>query len=105
MKSRRARNPKPPPKYPALNDRNYAYLCSARSDAKDPVLDSLRRRTEALGEIAKMQIGRDQGTFMTLLVAAIGATEAIEIGTFTGYSAICIARGLPALGRLLCLDV
>jgi caffeoyl-CoA O-methyltransferase len=96
---------KPAPKYVALTDRNYAYLCECRSRARDPVLDALRARTEALGEIAKMQIGRDQGTFMTLLVAAIGASEAIEIGTFTGYSSICIARGLPARGRLLCLDM
>jgi caffeoyl-CoA O-methyltransferase len=52
-----------------------------------------------------MQIGRDQGTFMTLLVAAVGTREALEIGTFTGYSSICIARGLPPTGRLLCLDI
>jgi caffeoyl-CoA O-methyltransferase len=88
-----------------LNDRNYAYLCKRRSQARDAVLDALRARTEAMGEIAEMQIGREQGSFMTLLVAAIGAREAIEIGTFTGYSAICIARGLPANGKLLCLDI
>ncbi len=105
MKTKPTRKTKPAPKYTVLNDRSYAYLCACRSHAKDPVLDSLRARTEALGEIAMMQIGRDQGSFMTLLVAAIGAREAIEIGTFTGYSSICIARGLPADGRLLCLDV
>lgn len=105
MTTRKPPRLKPSPKYTNLNDRNYAYLCAARSGAKDPVLDSLRAQTEALGEIARMQIGRDQGTFMTLLVAAIGAKEAIEIGTFTGYSSICIARGLPANGRLLCLDI
>jgi caffeoyl-CoA O-methyltransferase len=105
MKSERARLTKPPPKYPSLNDHIYTYLCGCRSDAHDAVLDSLRAETEALGEIAMMQIGRDQGTFMTLLVAAIGARNAIEIGTFTGYSSICIARGLPPQGRLLCLDV
>jgi caffeoyl-CoA O-methyltransferase len=105
MKSKRIRRPKPRPKYPSLNDRIYTYLCQCRSDTRDAVLDSLRAETEALGEIAMMQIGRDQGTFMTLLVAAIGARDAIEIGTFTGYSSICIARGLPQKGRLLCLDV
>jgi caffeoyl-CoA O-methyltransferase len=105
MKSKRIRRPKPRPKYPSLNDRIYTYLCECRSDTRDAVLDSLRAETEALGEIAMMQIGRDQGTFMTLLVAAIGASDAIEIGTFTGYSSICIARGLPQKGRLLCLDV
>jgi caffeoyl-CoA O-methyltransferase len=102
-KSKRAA--KPPPKYTLLNDRSYAYLCEQRSRARDAVLESLRARTEALGEISVMQIGREQGAFMTLLVAAIGAREAIEIGTFTGYSSICIARGLPRDGRLLCLDV
>jgi caffeoyl-CoA O-methyltransferase len=105
MKTKRARKTKPPLKYTLLNDRSYAYLCERRSHARDAVLDSLRARTEALGEIAQMQIGREQGSFMTLLVAAIGAREAIEIGTFTGYSSICIARGLPANGRLLCLDI
>jgi caffeoyl-CoA O-methyltransferase len=103
MKLKRAA--KPPPKYTLLNDRNYAYLCAQRSHARGAVLDSLRARTEALGEISMMQIGREQGAFMTLLVAAIGARDAIEIGTFTGYSAICIARGLPRDGRLLCLDM
>src|SRR6266536_273819 len=51
-----------------------------------------------------MQISREQGSFMTLLVAAIGAKSAIEVGTFTGYSSICIARGLSKNGRLICLD-
>jgi len=92
--------------YTLLNDRIYGYLCECRSTHPgDRVLEALRRETEALGEISMMQIGRDQGSFMTILVAAIGAREAIEIGTFTGYSSICIARGLPANGSLLCLDV
>jgi caffeoyl-CoA O-methyltransferase len=51
------------------------------------------------------QIAPEQGTFMQLLTAALGARRAIEIGTFTGYSALCIARGLPADGALLCLDL
>lgn len=97
---------KPELKYTELNDRLYHYLCASRSaQPADRVLEALRRETEALGEIAMMQIGRDQGAFMTLLVAAIGTRDAIEIGTFTGYSSICIARGLPSGGRLLCLDV
>jgi caffeoyl-CoA O-methyltransferase len=52
-----------------------------------------------------MQIAADQGTFLGLLVAAMGARRAVEVGTFTGYSAICIARALGAGGRLLCCDV
>jgi caffeoyl-CoA O-methyltransferase len=50
------------------------------------------------------QIAAEQGTFMQLLTAALGARRAIEIGTWTGFSALCIARGLPDDGSLLCLD-
>jgi caffeoyl-CoA O-methyltransferase len=52
-----------------------------------------------------MQISPEQGTFMTLLTAVVGPARAVEVGTFTGYSALCIARGLPPGGRLLCCDV
>jgi caffeoyl-CoA O-methyltransferase len=71
----------------------------------DPVMERLVRETAALGEIAQMQIAPDQGMFLTLLVRAIGARSAVEVGTFTGYSAISIARGLPENGRLICCDV
>jgi caffeoyl-CoA O-methyltransferase len=55
---------------------------------------------------ARMQVSPDQGALLTLLVQATGARDALEIGTFTGYSAICIARGLPAEdGRLTCLEI
>ena len=105
MKPKRARKKRSLLKYTQINDRLYHYLCDCRSRVNDRVLESLRAATEAMGGIAQMQIGRDQGSFMTLLVAAIGAREAIEVGTFTGYSSICIARGLPERGRLLCLDI
>src|SRR6202020_113483 len=95
---------RPDLKFTVLNPRNYGYILDRRSRSHDPVLETLRRETAKLGEISVMQIPRDQGSFTTLLVAAIGARDAIEIGTFTGYSSICIARGLPADGRLLCLD-
>ncbi len=91
-------------KYIALNDALYKYVVNCRSHASDPVLEALRRETDALGDISKMQISEEQGSFMTLLVAAIGAKSAIEIGTFTGYSSICIARGLSQNGRLICVD-
>jgi predicted O-methyltransferase YrrM len=51
------------------------------------------------------QIGPEQGTFMTMLASVMGAREAIEIGTFTGYSSICVARGLAAGGKLICCDI
>ena len=95
---------KPVLKFTRMNDSLFRYMCGCRSHAADRVLDDLRKETAALGEIAMMQIGPDQGAFMTLLVKAIGARTAIEIGSFTGYSSICIARGLPGNGRLLCLD-
>ena len=91
-------------KFTPLNNRLFRYVCDFRANAGDAVLEALRAETAALGDIAMMQIGPDQGAFMTLLVAANGARDAIEVGTFTGYSSICIARGLPAKGRLLCLD-
>jgi len=52
-----------------------------------------------------MQIGPDQAAFFAVLVRAIGATRALEIGTFTGYSALAVASALPAEGRLVCCDV
>ena len=52
-----------------------------------------------------MQIAPDQATLLRILVGAIGARRAVEVGTFTGLSALAIARGLPADGRLLCFDI
>jgi caffeoyl-CoA O-methyltransferase len=91
-------------KYVALNDRLYEYLIRSRSDAGDPLLAELRAETAALGDVSVCQISDEQGTFLSVLVAAIGARNAIEVGTFTGYSSLCIARALPAGGRLVCLD-
>src|SRR5919201_1802144 len=71
----------------------------------DPLQQELIEETAKLGGIAMMQIAPEQGAFMTMLTRLIGARRAIEVGTFTGYSALCVARGLPADGRLLCLDV
>lgn len=92
-------------KYIPLTDEIYTYSTSHRTrDSLDAILDGLRAETEALGSISGMQISPEQGRFFSILVAAVGAKNAIEIGTFTGYSAMCIAAGLPADGKLLCLD-
>jgi len=91
-------------KYVPLTDSLYKYLCSCRSNANDPVLQALRTETDGLGEVSRMQISEEQGSFLTILAAAIGATCGIEVGTFTGYSSICIARGLAPGGRLICVD-
>ena len=71
----------------------------------DAVQRELIAETARLGPAARMQIAPEQGAFMTLLVRAIGARRAVEVGTFTGYSALSIARGLPEDGSLLCCDV
>lgn len=52
-----------------------------------------------------MQIALEQGAFMTWLTQLVGARRALEVGTFTGYSALCIARGLPDDGERVCCDV
>jgi len=86
---------------PAIND----YLL-AHSEPADDVLRDLAEETHReLGGHAAMQISHDEGELLTMLVRLIGARQAVEVGTFTGYSSICIARGLPDDGRLLCCDV
>jgi caffeoyl-CoA O-methyltransferase len=87
-----------------LTDALHDYVLAHTSPA-DAALQDLRRETEALGGPSRMQISHDQGALLTLLCRAIGARSAVEVGTFTGYSAICIARGLAPGGRLLCCDV
>jgi caffeoyl-CoA O-methyltransferase len=70
----------------------------------DDVLDRVRAETAARPDAA-MQIAADQGALMELIVRLIGTMDALEVGTFTGYSAICIARGLADGGRLTCLEL
>jgi caffeoyl-CoA O-methyltransferase len=93
-----------PPKFTPLDGRLYEYLLAHRSP-DDDVVRELREETARLGGHATMQISPDQASFLRILVAATGARRAIEVGTFTGFSALAIARGLPPDGRLLCLDV
>jgi predicted O-methyltransferase YrrM len=79
---------------------------SAHSTPPDELQRELQRVTqEKTGAAARMQIGDDQALLMEMLVRAMGARRAIEIGTFTGYSALAIARGLGPQGHLLCCDV
>jgi caffeoyl-CoA O-methyltransferase len=80
----------------------------ASSEPPDDVAADLLAETAAMAERgeapATFQIAPEQGVFMQLLARALGVRSAVEIGTFTGYSALCIARGLPEDGHLLCLD-
>jgi caffeoyl-CoA O-methyltransferase len=82
----------------------YRYMVE-HGTRRDPVLEEVEREADGLGWVAVMQIAPEQGSFLELLVRAIGARRAIEVGTFTGYSAICIARGLPPGGELVCCEL
>jgi caffeoyl-CoA O-methyltransferase len=92
------------PKYTALDDELHRYLVE-HGARQDGVLRRLAEETAALGGVSVMQIAPDQGALITLLVRAIGARRALELGTFTGYSTICIARGLADDGRVVTCDV
>jgi len=85
-----------------LTDALHAYLVEQTVTETD-VMRRLREETDAL-PLAEMQISPEQGQFMRLLGELLGARRALEIGTFTGYSAIWIALGLPPGGRLICCD-
>ncbi|MGD1026248.1 O-methyltransferase [Candidatus Binatus soli] len=93
-----------PSQFLALTPKLYEYLV-AHGHNGDPIRAELAAETAKLGWISTMQIAAEQGTFMAILAGAIGARSAVEVGTFTGYSALCVARALPADGRLLCCDV
>jgi caffeoyl-CoA O-methyltransferase len=93
-----------PDKFTTLTPELYAYTVE-HGARQDDVLRRLATETEGLGDIAIMQIAPEQGAFMTLLARAIGARRALELGTFTGYSAICIARGLADGGTLVACDI
>jgi caffeoyl-CoA O-methyltransferase len=82
-----------------------AYLC-AHSTPPDPILRELAHETaEWFPNERSLAIAPEQGTFMTMVARLTGARRGLEIGTFTGYSSICLARGLPTDGRLLCCDI
>ena len=91
------------PKSFFLTPEVHAYVV-AHGTPPDAAQQALIEETAQL-PMAGMQISPEQGAFMTLLVRAVGARNAVEVGTFTGYSAIAIARGLPDNGHLLCCDV
>ena len=83
-----------------------AEYASAHSTGPDDVQASLREVTsERTGPAAEMQIGDDQAILMEIIARAMGARRAVEVGTFTGYSALAVARGMGPEGRLLCCDV
>jgi caffeoyl-CoA O-methyltransferase len=81
------------------------YAAAHSSWRPDPVVRQLQERTRALGSPAGMQVGDDQGQLLTMLTKLVAARSAVEVGTFTGYSSLCIARGLEPGGTLICCDI
>jgi caffeoyl-CoA O-methyltransferase len=90
-------------RYLPLDDKLYRYVLE-HTAPEHPVLAALREETSRI-EHAGMQIGADQAGLMALLVKILGARRCIEIGVFTGYSALAVALALPADGRILACDV
>ncbi|WP_447590455.1 O-methyltransferase [Aquipseudomonas campi] len=87
----------------ALDDDLYRYLLDV-SLRESPLLKRLREETAHLS-MSRWQIAPEQGQFMSLLVQLTGARRLLEIGTFTGYSAICLASAMPSDGQLICCDL
>jgi len=86
-----------------IDDALEAYLAALLPE-EPAVLARLREETSRL-EAAPMQIGRDQGRFMTLLLCCLGARRTIEVGVFTGYSTLITALALPNTGRIVACDI
>lgn len=81
-----------------------AYV-EAHTQPRPEIFDELRTVTYGSMKSPHMQVGRVEGTFLEMLCALMGARRVLEIGTFTGYSALCIARALPDDGELVTLDI
>ncbi|MEE6259073.1 O-methyltransferase [Plantactinospora sonchi] len=82
-----------------------AYVLAHSSPADDLLRELAAETSAAFPDAAGMQISADEGQLLTMLVRLTGARYAVEVGVFTGYSAICIARGLAPDGTLLACDV
>src|SRR5215471_15042153 len=88
-----------------LSDDLHAYLVAHNGPADALVNELVAETREVFGHTANFQIAPEQSPFLTFFVRLLGVRDAVEVGTFTGLSSLAIARGLPADGRLLCLDV
>ncbi|WP_319459001.1 O-methyltransferase [Micromonospora sp. RTP1Z1] len=89
----------------ALTPELHAYLV-AHGSAPDEIVHELTEETlAALPAQADMQVAPEQAAFLTFLTRLLGARQAVEVGTFTGLSALAIARGLADGGRLTCFDI
>ena len=97
-------NEGPRPRSFFLDEELFEYILNHTS-SPDKNQKSLIAKTSELGRISAMQISQDQGMFLYMLVSAIRPDFAVEIGTFTGYSSLAIAKALPDNGKLLCCDI
>ena len=86
-----------------LDDALYQYLLDV-SLRETPLQRRLRDETQVL-PMARWQVAPEQGQFLALLIKLTGARRVIEVGTFTGYSALCMAAALPDDGQLICCDI
>jgi caffeoyl-CoA O-methyltransferase len=91
-------------KFTALTPELHRYAVE-HSSFRDGVVPEIEQAGEDMGDLASMQIAGDQAALTTILVRAIGARRAIEVGSFLGYGALAIARGLPDDGRLVCCEL
>lgn len=89
---------------PHLPEAVYNYMIDHNPPA-DPLVDELVRETAAMGAIRTMQVGIEQAALLAFMVRLVRARFVVEVGTFTGLSALAMARALPAGGRLLCCDI
>ena len=87
----------------AFDERSYNYLLE--TSVREPEIARRLREETQQRENAQMQIGPDQGQFMQLLVKLLSAKKTIEVGVFTGYSALWVAMGLPSEGRIIACDI
>jgi caffeoyl-CoA O-methyltransferase len=94
-----------PDKFTQMSPELHRYAVE-HSDGQDELMARLAEETEReAGDMAIMQTAPEQAALMTVVVRALGARRALELGTFTGYGSIAIARGLPDDGRLVTCDV
>ena len=87
-----------------MNERLYDYLL-AQAEPPSAAQAGLVARTRALGDSAEMQIPHEQAVLLTMLVQLINAERIVEVGTYTGYSTLAMALGLPPTGRVITCDI
>ena len=93
------------PKTFTLSDELHRYVVAHGSEPDDIARDLIAETRAALPDEAGMQIAPEQAAFLTLLTRLVGVRTAVEVGTFTGFSSLAIARGLADGGRLICFDI